>query len=129
MAVSREPHRLPLAHMTCCMRESLVFSAPFGGPKVVLLCRVGLVGAMPARVVAQVRPARLPGGNSVVSAIHWLSGRLPAGCEARGGLARKLGGTAYVSTVMGETSSVTEGVALFSEDVLLIVHCRMLLLV
>ncbi len=55
------------------------FSWPFGGPKVALLWL-----AIPATAVLQF-------GMMTVSAMQSESGRLPAGCVARGG-------TAYVST-------------------------------
>src|ERR1700746_3378275 len=89
-AVSRAPHSLPLAYRTCCMRESLAFSLPFGGPKVVLL---GLLA--PAIVSQQL---------VTVSARHCDSGRLPAGCVARGG-------TAYVSTATVDMPNVGAGEA------------------
>src|SRR5215510_4639546 len=94
-AVSRAPQSLPLAYMTCSMRESLELSWPLGGPKVALLC-----DAMPATVVLQV-------GKMTVSAMHWLSGRLPAGWCARGGIA-------YSSTAIVDRSRLAEGVELLS---------------
>src|SRR5690349_16947402 len=102
-AVSSAPQSLPLAYMTCCMRESLELSWPLGGPKVALLWV-----PMPATVVLQV-------GKMTVSAMHWPSGRLPAGWFARGG-------TAYWSTAIVDTETPTDGDELLSDDVLLIVH-------
>src|SRR6266403_2419394 len=109
-AVSRAPHTEPLAYVTCCMRESLAFKPPFAGPKVALLWL-----PTPATVVLQL-------GRIIVSAMHCESGRLPAGCFARGG-------TAYVSTASVDRPSVGAGEAELSEDVFNIVHSRMLLLV
>src|SRR6185369_1349461 len=56
-------------------------------------------------------------GMMTVSAMHWLSGRLPAGWFARGG-------TAYSSTAICASETPTAGDELLSDDVLLIVHCR-----
>src|SRR6476661_3573281 len=109
-AVSRAPHNLPLANATCCMRESLAFRLPLGGPKVALLWLL-----MPATVVLQL-------GRITVSAMHCESGRLPAGCVARGG-------TAYVSTATVDTFSVGAGEVVLSEEVFNMLHTRMLLLV
>src|SRR5580700_1960895 len=109
-AVSRAPHTLPLAYATCCMRESLAFRLPFGGPKVVLSWL-----PTPATVVLQL--VRI-----TVSAMHSDSGRSPAGCFASGG-------TAYVSTASPDMPSAGAGEAEFSEDVFVIVHSRMVLLV
>src|SRR5437016_14176492 len=109
-AVSSAPHTVPLAYATCCMRESLAFRLPFGGPKVVLSWL-----PTPATVVLQL-------GRITVSAMHCDSGRLSAGCFARGG-------TAYVSTASVDRPSVGAGEGELSEDVFNIVHSRMLLLV
>ncbi len=57
-----------------------------------------------------------------VSAMHWLSGRSPAFCVARGG-------TAYWVTGITDTERPGDGVAVFSDAVLVIVHCRIWLLV
>jgi len=92
------------------MRESLAFKPPFAGPKVALLWL-----ATPATVVLQLE-------RITVSAMHCDSGRLPAGCFARGG-------AAYVSTERVDRPSVGAGEAELSEDVFNIVHSRMLLLV
>ena len=90
------------------MRESLEFRLPFGGPKV--RCR-GSAARRWRRRRLKTRSAR-----------HCESGRLPAGCVARGG-------TAYWSTAMSVRLRLGDGVAVFSEEVLLIVHSRMPLLV
>src|SRR5437660_4553724 len=109
-AVSRAPHTMPLAYATCCIRESLAFRPPFGGPNVALSWL-----PTPATVVLQL-------GRITVSAMHCDSGRSPAACFARGG-------TAYVSTASVDKPSVGAGEAELSEDVFNIVHSRMLLLV
>src|SRR5262245_26781764 len=93
--------------MTCCMRESLELSWPLGGPNVALLW---LVTARPATALLQV-------GKITVSAMHWLSGRLPAGWFARGG-------TAYSLTAIVDSARFTDGDEPFSDAVLLIVHIR-----
>src|SRR5262245_37552654 len=65
---------------------------------------------MPATVVLQV-------GKMTVSAMHWLSGRSPAFCVARGG-------TAYSVTGIPVAERLGDGVAVFSDAVLVIVHWR-----
>src|SRR5215471_4567271 len=90
------------------MRESLAFKLPFGGPKVVLL---GLDA-----------PATRAQQLVTVSARHCDSGRLPAGCFARGG-------TAYVPTATLNRANAGTGDGELSEEVFVIFHSRMLLLV
>src|ERR1051326_7957801 len=92
------------------MRESLAFSLPLGGPNVALLWL-----AVPAMAVLQF-------GLMTVSAMQVPNGRLPAGCVASGG-------TAYSSTAMVLTSKLGLGLAELSDEVLVSVHCKMLVLV
>src|SRR5215469_5297173 len=98
-AVSNAPQSSPLAYITSCMRESLEFSEPLGGPKVALLW---LLGARPAT-------AELHVGRMTVSAMQVPSGRSPAGCVA-------LGGSAYCKTTMEATSIWGLGLAVFSDE-------------
>src|ERR1700750_887692 len=89
-AVSNAPQTLPFAYITCCIRESLEFRLAVGPPKLVLTWV-----PMPAMAVLQL-------GITTVSPTQSNSGRLPAGCVARGG-------TAYVSTGTTERNILGEG--------------------
>src|SRR5260370_40912210 len=95
-AVSRAPHSSPLAYATCCMRESLALSLPFGGPKVALLWL-----ATPATSTLQL-------GKITVSAMQSGSGRLPAGCVANGGAAEGARAIVRRGRAGGRGSKVSE---------------------
>src|SRR3954463_3358136 len=109
-AVSSAPQTLPFAYITCCIRESFAFRLAVGPPKLALLWV-----AMPAIAVLQL-------GIMTVSPTQSDSGRLPAGCVARGG-------TAYVSTGTSERNMLADGDVVFNEEVFVIDHRRMELLV
>src|SRR3954451_24659972 len=105
-AVSSEPHSLPLANVTCCIRVSLESGlATTSGPAA---CAVA-----PTRSFQQPRPAIV----DVVSSFR----QCPCGTAVPGGVPEPgcccFGGTAYCPTVRILLLRLSAGEALFSDEV------------
>src|SRR5580765_5549280 len=106
--VSRAPHSLPFAHITCCMRVSFESGRETTSP----------VGPAPTSSRQQPVPAMV----TVVVSFR----QKPCGVFMPGGVpepgCRCLGGTPYWPTGRTWLDRLTAGDAEFSDDVLVIVH-------
>src|SRR6266704_6258476 len=104
IAVSSEPHKLPFAYITCCMRVSFE-----SGLEITSLC----AGSTPNKSRQQPTPAMV---TVVVSLIQNPCGVLVVGAVPEPGCCC-LGGTAYWFTPSTLLLRLREGEALFSEEV------------